>query len=741
MLDPKKLLETLNPPQQDAVTHGDGPLLILAGAGSGKTRVITSRIAWLISQHGVDPRGIVAVTFTNKAAAEMRERAESALGHDISGAFLGTFHSFGLRILRMHAAEAGYPPSFVIYDTTDQRALVRQISRDLKVDEKEFPARQAIAIISEAKTDLISPSAMLADSHSPAAKTWAEIYREYEKRLKRAGAMDFDDLLVQVIYLFRKHPHIQEKYAQRTQHLLVDEYQDTNPIQYLMIRALAGERRNVCCVGDEDQSIYSFRGADIRNILDFERDYPDARVIKLEQNYRSTSTILAAASAVIRNNMDRHDKKLWTGNPEGEKIALHQARDDREEADLVIADMLHVSRQGHTSLRDMAILYRTNACSRLFEDRLVQKNVPYRVVGSLRFYERREIKDVLAWLRMVVQPHSDQDFLRAASVPPRGLGEKTLASVREIADRNGVSYHEATLDALRHPDALPSRAIKPLTNFIAMIRDLTTFVSSMKTKDALEQIIETIGYERYLEKSFPTDFRSRIENLGALINAAAEHDEKGAPEALAGFLDRVSLRSDTDDVEGEQGPLLMTIHSAKGLEFDHVYIVGFNEGLFPHQLSLSTPEGIEEERRLVYVAITRARRRLVLSMAQLRYNFGNAVRTLPSPFLAEIPAEVLRSTRYAPPTRKSAPTPVSRHRTPAAGTAKRAGELTYVKDAPDYSGEGAPEPGMKVRHPKFGQGLVLNIRGTGAGTTVEIRFKDYGLKRVMPKYVPLLPPE
>ncbi len=761
-IDQDRLLERLNPPQRAAVTHGEGPLLILAGAGSGKTRVITHRIAWLVGIAGADPRQVVAMTFTNKAAREMRERAESLLRYDLGGAYVGTFHAFGLRLLRMHALDAGYPPSFVVYDSADQLAAVRASLKELSVDDRSVTPKQLLAWISRQKNALVEPEAAAARALTSQDALSARVYGLYAERLKRAGAMDFDDLLVQLIRLFRARPDVADRHARRIRWLLVDEYQDTNPIQYALIRLLAARHRNVCCVGDEDQSIYAFRGADIRNILDFERDFKDATIVKLEQNYRSTRNILAAATAVIRHNANRHDKTLWTDNPAGARLRLHTAQDDRAEADFVVETMLGQAREQGIPLDQVGVLYRTNATSRLFEDRLMARKIPYRVVGSLRFYERKEIKDVLAWLRLLVHPDSDEDFLRAAQTPPRGLGETTLGELARRAREANISLHAAARDALAVPAGLNARAVNALASFLGTIRDLTDLTRDVSTAAAVTSTIEAIDYALHLEKAHPEDHVSRAENLDALASAAEEHDEADAPEGLAGFLDRVSLRSDTDDVAGERGPSLMTVHSAKGLEFDAVFLAGLNEELFPHSFSAGEPEGLEEERRLMYVALTRARKTLTLTAARFRHVFGQLTFALPSRFLDEIPAELLHrtgdgdrgllgGTGLRSPFGRDGDAlddfagygraPVEPRSRPAGIPARRGGPRRVEREpevAPAGHAAGGYRPGMRIVHPQFGSGTVLSASGKGKSLTLDIRFERAGRKKILAAYTTLV---
>lgn len=752
MLDAARLLELLNPPQREAVTHGEGPLLILAGAGSGKTRVITCRIAWLAGPLGVDPREIVAVTFTNKAAAEMRERAESLLGHELAGAYVGTFHSWGLRMLRTNAVAAGLAPGFLVYDTTDQLAIVRQALKDLGIEDRTLPPRQVLAGISRFKNALVGTGQALESARMPQDRVFAEVYALYETALARAGALDFDDLLVRPVRLLSGRPEVRERYAQRTRFLLVDEYQDTNPLQYALIRLLSERHRNICCVGDEDQSIYAFRGADIRNILDFERDFPDARIVKLEQNYRSTGNILAAASSVIRHNVQRHDKTLWTDGARGDLILVHSARDDRAEADFVVEETLRRAREHGIPLEQQAVLYRTNANSRLIEDRLVARRIPYRVVGSLRFYDRKEIKDLLAWLRLVVHPESDQDFVRAATTPPRGLGDRTLDEIAARAAQANVSLYDVARATLAASGPVNPRALRALATFLEMLRDLADLVRDVSTTAAVQSVIDAIDFMEYLEKAHPADFAARQENIGALLAAAREHDEAGAPDGLAGFLDRVSLRSDTDDVQGQKGPSLMTVHAAKGLEFDAVILAGMNENLFPHALSAADPDAVEEERRLLYVAMTRARKLLALVGARERRPFGRPEFTQPSRFLDELPADLVRRTAEEASWQDPRPTPSAwggargairagavRDREPAVRPAGLPAASRGERRVEREDGCGPFFRGMTVTHPMFGRGVVLSVEGEGERAKLQIRFERAGLKKIMAGATTLLP--
>jgi DNA helicase-2/ATP-dependent DNA helicase PcrA len=739
-----RVLEALNPQQRQAVTHATGPLLILAGAGSGKTRVITYRIAHLISAIGVDPREIVAVTFTNKAAGEMKQRVESLLGREIAGAYVGTFHAFGLRLMRRHALEAGYSPGFVIYDSSDQQALVKQALAELKADEKAFPARAVLSEISRYKNALVDPDEALRQARFPHHKLYAQVYQAYDAALRRSSALDFDDLLVQPIRLLRSRPELGERYASQIRWLLVDEYQDTNPLQYALIRILSRVHQNICCVGDEDQSIYGFRGADIRNILDFERDFPNATIVKLEQNYRSTGTILSAASSVIANNQNRHEKTLWTENPRGERLTVRICQDDRSEADYIVDELIRRSRELGIGQDGVAILYRTNASSRLIEDRLTSRGINYRVVGSVRFYERKEIKDLVAWLRLLVNPDSDQDFLRAAATPPRGIGDGTLEELARRAASDSISLYEAARRWLEPPSTAPTRVQRALGGFFQALARITESTADGASAETLQLVLDEIDYLTYLEKAYPHEHAERAENLDALVSAAKEYDEQKSSEGLRGFLDRVTLRSDTDDNRGSSGPTLMTVHSAKGLEFPLIFVVGMNEGLFPHAMAEARSE-LEEERRLMYVALTRAERFAVLTAARFRYHYGRATYAEPSPFLDEIPAELkqvsveggepLIDRRSTLRGRVFEPTP---SRTPAAGTMLRANQTRTVIYDHDHSDDRPRYPvGTRVVHPSFGPGVVLATSGQGERLTLDISFQRAGRKKILPHYTQL----
>ncbi len=746
MTPPGQLLDSLNPAQREAVVHPGGPLLVLAGAGSGKTRVITHRIAWLVLDAGVSPGGIVAVTFTNKAAREMRERVERILGAGPGGPWIGTFHGLCLRMLRRDGERVGLAPNFAIYDRDDQVALVRRLLRDEGVDDTASSARTFLARISRAKNAMETPSMLEARAFAPDAKLQARIYALYDTGLKRANAVDFDDILLSALELLdaEKTPDIRERYAQRCLHLLVDEYQDTNRPQYLLIKALTSANHNVCVVGDEDQSIYKFRGAEIRNILDFERDHPGAAVVKLEQNYRSTATILDAASAVIAHNTERKGKSLWTENTRGEKIDLYHAPDDRAEATWVARRVQNEARL--RPYEDVAVLYRTNAQSRSFEEAFRRERIPYQVVGAMQFYERKEVKDVLAYLKLAVNPGDDVAFRRIVNVPPRGIGDTTVDAIQSEAHAEGVPL----LDAARRlvdRGALGARASRLLGTFLATMAGFGARAAEEPAALVIEGIVEGIGFAAYLEKSYPGEAFDRMDNVRSLVSAAVEYEREVDSPTLLGFLDRSALVSDADEIGARPGVTLMTAHNAKGLEFAVVFLAGLEENLFPHSRSRTSDDDLEEERRLCYVAITRARERLFLSRAMSRLQQGVPSANPPSRFIEEIPAELLAESGshgaaafFDPPLRES-------------GTA-RWGDFSYGSSAARAAARGAqpkaaPRPsdfplaadgfsvGVRVSHPMFGSGKILGREGSGKSLKLTIQFTGYGTKRILPAYTQL----
>jgi DNA helicase-2/ATP-dependent DNA helicase PcrA len=733
---PSQWLEGLNPAQREAVIHPGGPLLVLAGAGSGKTRVITHRIAWLVRDAGVPPGGIVAVTFTNKAAKEMRERVERILGTSQENPWIGTFHGLCLRMLRRDGDRAGLAPNFGIYDRDDQVALVRVLLREEGADDTAGSARSFLARISRAKNAMESPRALEARAFAPDAKLVARIYAHYDEGLKRANAVDFDDILLKALSLLdaEQNPELRARYAERCLHLLVDEYQDTNRPQYLLIKALISVHHNVCVVGDEDQSIYKFRGAEIRNILDFERDHPGARVVKLEQNYRSTATILDAASAVIANNTERKGKTLWTENTRGASIDLFHAPDDRAEASWVARRVVEEARG--RPYEDLAVLYRTNAQSRSFEEAFRSARIPYQVVGAMQFYERKEVKDVLAYLKLAANPGDDVAFRRIVNVPARGLGDTTIDAIEAEARAEGTSLYEAAR-RLSARSALNARASRQLGAFLEITEGFTARAAVEPAAVVIEGIIEGTGYAAYLDKSFPGEGFDRMENVRSLVSAAVEYEREVESPTLLGFLDRSALVSDADEVGARPGVTLMTVHNAKGLEYAVVFLAGLEENIFPHSRSRQSDDDIEEERRLCYVAITRARERLSLSRAMSRLLQGVPQSNEPSRFLEEIPAALLVETGarqadsfFGPPGRA--------YGSSAARAAARSAHREPAPKPSDFPVEADGfSVGVHVSHPMFGSGKVLGREGSGKSLKLTIQFSGYGTKRILPAYTQL----
>jgi len=737
-------LDTLNEPQRRAVTHGAGPLLVLAGAGSGKTRVITHRLAHLIRERGVEPSRIVAVTFTNKAAAEMRERVARLLGGMPPTGFIGTFHALCLRILRRDGERIGLARNFNIYDTDDQLALVRRLLKGQDSDPGDPTPRSVLSRISRAKNALETPSQLEKTAFTPERRRVAEIYARYDAALRQAQAVDFDDLLVRTLELFREHPDVAERYARRCEQLLVDEYQDTNRPQYLLIRRLSAIHGNLCVVGDEDQSIYRFRGAEIRNILEFERDHENTTTIRLEQNYRSTGTILRAAGSVIANNVQRKGKTLWTENDDGAPIELFRAPDDRHEAIWVAGRVREL--EGNAGLDDMVVLYRTNAQSRLFEEIFRRERIPYQVVGSVQFYERKEIKDLLAYLKLAANPSDDVAFRRVINTPPRAIGATTQEVGERVARAMGLPLMEGAAHAVQQ-GLLPARSQKHLEQFLDFVADLSRRTDDQPVAELLQHLVETLDYAAYLDKVYAGLAADRMENVEALVSAAAEYDEESAGGGLQGFLDRSALVAQADEVGERPGVTLMTIHCAKGLEFPVVFLAGLEEHVFPHAMAQGTDEDLEEERRLCYVAMTRAERRLLLSLAAMRRQQGALLPHRPSRFLDEIPGELLRD--VSPRgffdadddgfrERRGSSWASSGSSAARAATARAAASKSAPPRVP-----GGPPPsdgyavGMRVLHPRFGGGRIVQREGSGKQLKLTIQFADHGQKKILPSYTKL----
>jgi DNA helicase-2/ATP-dependent DNA helicase PcrA len=715
------LLAGLNEQQREAVLATDGPVLILAGAGSGKTRVIVHRIAHLVLEKGVPPEAILAVTFTNKAAGEMKERVETLLGGP-TRAIVSTFHSLCVRILRRDAVRAGLPPDFVIYADDDQLVAVRDALKALDLSEKLHPPRRILSRISARKNAGRDDASD--DEDSFAGATFARIAARYREALELAHALDFDDLLLRTVELLAKDEVVRESYRRRFRYLLVDEYQDTNRTQYELVRLLAGETGNVTVVGDEDQAIYSWRGADIRNILDFERDFPGARILRLEDNYRSSQRILDAAAGLVAHNAKRKGKTLRAVRASGEPVRLHAASDEFEEAVWVVERIA-----GARSARS-AVLFRMNAQSRLLEEALLRLRIPYVVVGGVGFYERKEVRDLLAYLRLVQNPGDGIALRRVLNVPPRGIGEKTVAELERVGRERGLSLY-AALGASIDDALLPARATQPLARFREAVETLRAEAPGLSVKGLLERTLAVSGYAAALASEDSRESQDRLENLAELLSAAADYDGREESPTLPGFLDRVSLLSDVDKARDGAPVILMTLHSAKGLEFDNVFLIGLEEGLVPHARSLTNDDGVEEERRLCYVGMTRAREKLHLTWARSRQVFGQRRVSEPSRFLAEIPRAGLEVTG-ASRSQDSLERPRQEH-----WRERSPGRPAYVAPAAVAGSALGLKPGARVRHPLFGVGTVLRSEGSGDDLKLTVAFAGIGAKRLVARYAGL----
>ena len=756
-----EFLTHLNPEQREAVLQTTGPLLILAGAGSGKTRVIAHRIAYLIGDGHAEPEQVLAVTFTNKAATEMRERVASLLGADCSRLWISTFHALCARLLRREAPALGLSRDFIIYDSADQLAVVRQAIRTLGFDDKLLPPKLALSRISSAKNKMQGPDALQASGWTPQEDRIARIYERYCRILADANALDFDDLLLKAVELFESAERVRTRYADRFRFVLVDEYQDTNRPQYLLIRHLAETHRNLCVVGDPDQSIYKWRGADLRNIMDFEVDFPETTVVRLERNYRSTQVILDAASAVIRQNRNRKEKRLWTDQEGGALITYYRANDELEEADFVTRALQQLLQDKADATA--AVLYRTNAQSRALEDALIREGLGYRIVGGVRFYERKEIKDALAYLKLILNPLDDVSLRRVINVPARGIGKGVIDALQQI-DADADSRDALLLDAagVQTPEPLrslwgrlvravgerllPARAVASLTVFRDLIVTLTQAAAHEPASVTLEKVLDQTGYVQELRDERSEEAEGRIENLHELVSAAREYEAHDAEPTLVGFVDRLSLLSETDEASGaENAPVsLMTMHAAKGLEFPGVIMAGMEEGLFPHSRSSEDDEEIEEERRLCYVGMTRARDRLVLTGAARRRVFGEYQTSQPSRFIDEIPATLVNHIGPVSTMPFQGHLPGARHR--ASRSRRRDGHDGLAHDVyqPTYTYEDEDQslttvgPGMKVRHPQFGVGTIVAVETVRDDAKLTVRFA-VGQKKLLAKHAKLTP--
>ena len=761
-------LEQLNEAQQQAVINTEGPSLVIAGAGSGKTRVLTYRIAYLL-QKGVAPWSILALTFTNKAAREMKNRIGQIVGQEVaSKLWMGTFHSIFARILRMESEKLGFPSTFSIYDTSDSKSLINSILRNMKLNkEKAYKAGTVLSRISSAKNDLVIPQKYAQDPHRSSADAASriprmpEIYQRYMRECKKSGAMDFDDLLLNTNILFRDHPEVLAKYQERFRYILVDEYQDTNFSQYLITKKLAEKHNNICVVGDDAQSIYSFRGAKIENILNFRNDYKGYQLFKLEQNYRSTQTIVNAANSIIARNDKQIKKQVFSQNDEGQKINMVQAQSDVEEGFIVINDINETRLRHQCQYQDFAILYRTNAQSRIFEEALRKKNIPYKIYGGLSFYQRKEIKDLLAYLRITVNPRDNEALKRVINYPARGIGKTTMEKIENLANQNNISLWEVITNPALPNAGINSGTLKKLSSFAHLISGFMSQAPNMSAFEITNEIATQSGIMKELHQEKSHENQTRIENLEELFNAiqefSEERQESGENNSLVDFLEEVSLLTDqdTDKPDDLNKVTLMTIHAAKGLEFKNVYIVGVEEGLFPSSMTSTSDSGIEEERRLFYVALTRAEERVTLTCARNRYKYGELIFARPSRFLGEINQEYLsiptesQSFTSLGSEKKSSP---FRQRKPfdlksePFGEKKKSGFSGKILNKPssvsrfnslDPAGQSKVQPGVLVEHERFGQGKVLHLEGDAPNIKATVFFQNAGKKQLLLKFAKL----
>ena len=723
------LLTGLNKEQQQAVQHTEGPLLILAGAGSGKTKVLTVRIAHLLAQ-GINPYEILAITFTNKAAKEMKSRVEGLVGDVANRIWLSTFHSFCAKFLRFEIDSfLGYNSNFTIYDTSDSQAVIKAALKALNLDDKYYPVGAMIAAISDAKNKLLFASDFRKQARDFYQQKVADVYEYYERELRKNNALDFDDLLLVAVKLLQSNAAVLDKYSHRFRYVMIDEYQDTNHAQYLLAKLLASHWKNIAVVGDADQSIYAWRGADIQNILDFEKDYPNCTSIKLEQNYRSTKIILDAANAVIDNNEGRPEKNLWTDKTEGAKIQHFTAQSEHEEA-AFIGDTIAKKHDIHdVPYGDMAILYRTNAQSRVLEEALIKRALPYTMVGGTKFYDRKEIKDVLAYLRVLYNPFDDLSLLRIINVPKRSIGATTVAKLQEYARANGTSLF-MTLTQLHLIDSIKGKTKEKLEEFGILIFTLVSEMENRTVLDILESILDRTGYLAQLEESTDPQDQARAENIGELLSVAKDFQDTNPSGTVEDFLEQVALVNDVDSFEQEESKVtLMTLHAAKGLEFPIVFLCGLEEGLFPHSRTLMNPEEIEEERRLAYVGITRAEKELYISNATTRTVFGRTSSYLPSRFIDEIPEELVDGLRA----KRKVPDDIKRHVPQHMSVTSRPVTKPIVRNEviADW------KVGDTAIHSKWGNGKVINVTGEGAGMKLTIEFPTQGVRVVMAKFAPV----
>lgn len=743
-----KLLNGLNPEQQNAVKATDGPLLLMAGAGSGKTRVLTHRIGYLIVEKRVNPYNILAITFTNKAAREMKERIRKMMGGAAEEIWISTFHSMCVRILRRDIDRLGFNRNFTILDSGEQQSVVKAILKDKNIDPKKFDPRAILGSISSAKNELIEHEEYAKAAGGFFEKVVSEVYEEYQKRLHRNQSLDFDDLIMMTIQLFRRVPEVLEYYQRKFQYIHVDEYQDTNKAQYLLVKLLANRFKNLCVVGDSDQSIYRWRGADIANILSFEKDYPNASVILLEQNYRSTKRILLAANKVIANNMNRKVKNLWTENPEGNKLVYYRADSEQGEAQFVAGKIKELTRDGKNKLADIAILYRTNAQSRVMEEVLLKSNIEYSIVGGTKFYDRKEIRDMIAYLRLISNPDGDLNLIRVINVPKRGIGSSSLDKIANFAAMHDLSLYQA-LNSIELMGLSP-KITKAAREFHDMIRNYTQMQEFLSLTELVEDVLEKTGYLEMLKAEKSLEAQSRIENLEELLSVTKNFEETNEDKSLIAFLTDLALVADIDslDDEGEKADsvVLMTLHSAKGLEFPVVFLIGLEEGVFPHSRSLMEEAEMEEERRLAYVGITRAEQTLFLTNAQMRTLFGRTNMNPASRFISEIPEDLLEGVELE----KKMNTPFGSGGRSFGSSGFGSSSGSFGKQAaprkpvmrPVSASSGGEEIGWKVgdkaEHGKWGTGTVVSVKGQGEGTELDIAFPSpVGVKRLLAKFAPI----
>ncbi len=718
---PDKILKNLNDKQKEAVTHFTGPLIIIAGAGSGKTRALTHRVAYLIEKHKIAPWNILAVTFTNKSANEMKRRIKKLIqkSGETSEPTVGTFHSICVRILRKHIHLLDYEDNFTIYDAADQQILMKRLMEEMHIDAKQINPKALLNHISNAKNELIDYEEYSGMAGNYFTERVAEVYGPYQNALKKNNALDFDDLIMKTVELFKKHPDVLDHYQEKFKFICVDEYQDTNHAQYVLVNLLAEKYRNICVIGDSDQSIYSWRGADIRNILEFEKDYKDAKIVKMEQNYRSTHIILDAAHEIIIKNKKRVDKKLWTQRKDGENIQLMMASNERHEGEL-IAEKIRDATRGHENpqYNNFVVLYRTNAQSRVVEEVFLRYGIPYRIVGGIKFYERKEVKDMVSYLRTLQNPHDTVSLLRIINTPPRKIGSKTIEVIRAFANRHAFSLYDA-MENVSNIEELNDGQIRNIEKFVKMIKKLKTINENFPASGVIKHVLSDSGYKEFLMNG-TVEGEARLENIAELVSVASKYDLLDPGISLSVFLEEISLIADIDSLgEKDNAVILMTVHSAKGLEFDTVFIAGLEEGIFPHSRSMLEPEQMEEERRLMYVAVTRAREKLYLLHARQRMLYGETQSNAPSAFISDIPKEMI--TVYGQENRRhisindlgNKPIPIE-----------------------DISPHADLKDGDKVMHNAFGEGIVVNVQGDVA--TIAFKDKAVGIKRLALSIAPLV---